>query len=141
MGAAGGVDFAALHQASPSTKNKSGKRDPDLLGDCSAFTCQAVDKGYASDKRKRNMRGKGVQWAVKDKAKRGRGLSAAQKHRNRRHGVARAKVEHVFRVLKCQFGYRKVRYHGLAKNHAQLFTLMALSNLYSARKRLRAESV
>ncbi len=55
--------------------------------------------------------------------------------------MVRAKVEHVFRVLKCQFGYRKVRYHGLAKNHAQLVTLMALSNLYTARKRLRAESV
>jgi IS5 family transposase len=25
-------------------------------------------------------------------------------------GKVRAKVEHVFRVVKCQFGYRKVRY-------------------------------
>jgi len=55
--------------------------------------------------------------------------------------VERAKVEHLFRVLKCQFGYRKARYQGLAKNHAQLFTLMALSTLYTARKRLRAVSV
>jgi hypothetical protein len=28
----------------------------------------------------------------------------------------RAKVEHVFRVMKCQFGYRKVRYRGIAKS-------------------------
>jgi IS5 family transposase len=35
----------------------------------------------------------------------------------------RAKVEHVFRVLKCQFGYRKVRYKGIAKNSAQVFSL------------------
>ena len=104
------------------------------------ISCQAVDKGYASDKRKRKIRGKGVHWAIKDKAKRGRVLSASQKHRNRRHGAVRAKVEHVFRVLKCQFGYRHVRYRGLTKNHAQLFTLMALSNLYTARKRLRVES-
>ena len=33
----------------------------------------------------------------------------------------RAKVEHVFRVVKCQFGYRKVRYRGIAKNGAQVF--------------------
>lgn len=30
----------------------------------------------------------------------------------------RAKVEHPFRVLKLQFGHRKVRYRGLAKNTA-----------------------
>jgi transposase, IS5 family len=48
----------------------------------------------------------------------------------------RAKVEHVFRVVKCQFGYRKVRYKGLAKNEAQINTLMALANLYQARRAL-----
>jgi len=41
----------------------------------------------------------------------------------------RAKVEHPFRVLKIQFGYRKVRYRGLAKNTAQLRTLFAMTNL------------
>ena len=48
----------------------------------------------------------------------------------------RAKVEHPFRVLKCQFGYVKVRYRGLAKNTAQLVTLFALGNLWMARKRI-----
>jgi IS5 family transposase len=42
-------------------------------------------------------------------------LSSSQLKRNRRHGAIRAKVEHVFRVLKCQFGYRKVRYRGIEK--------------------------
>jgi len=41
----------------------------------------------------------------------------------------RAKVEHPFRVIKCQFGFTKVRYRGLAKNTARLSTLFALSNL------------
>jgi len=50
----------------------------------------------------------------------------------------RAKVEHPFRVIKCQFGFVKVRYRGLAKNTAQLVTLFALSNLWMARKRLMA---
>jgi len=48
----------------------------------------------------------------------------------------RAKVEHPFRVIKCQFGFVKVRYRGLVKNTAQLVTLFALSNLWMARKRL-----
>ena len=48
----------------------------------------------------------------------------------------RAKVEHPFRVIKCQFGFTKVRYRGLMKNTAQLTTLFALSNLWMARKQL-----
>lgn len=44
----------------------------------------------------------------------------------------RAKVEHPFHVIKNLFGYRKVRYQGLAKNRAQLFTLFALGNLVLA---------
>ncbi|MCP4781139.1 MAG: transposase family protein, partial [Hyphomicrobium sp.] len=67
-----------------------------------------------------------------------RQLSASQRKRNRRHAGIRAKVEHVFRVMKCQFGYRKVRYRGIAKDGAQVFTLLALVNLYLARDRLTA---
>lgn len=48
----------------------------------------------------------------------------------------RAKVEHPFRVIKCQFGFTKVRYRGLMKNTAQLITLFALSNLWMARRHL-----
>ena len=47
----------------------------------------------------------------------------------------RAKVEHPFRVLKRQFGHVKVRYRGLTKNTAQLFTLFALSNLWMVRRK------
>ena len=48
----------------------------------------------------------------------------------------RAKVEHPFRVVKRQCGYVKVRYRGLKKNTAQLFTLFALSNLWMVRGKL-----
>ena len=47
-----------------------------------------------------------------------------------------AKVEHPFRVIKCQFGFVKVRYRGLKKNAAQLVTPFALSNIWMARSRL-----
>lgn len=56
--------------------------------------------------------------------------------RNRHFGKVRTKVEHVFRVLKCQSDYRKARYRGIAKNGAQVFALLALANLYLARGRL-----
>ena len=39
----------------------------------------------------------------------------------------RAKVEHPFHVIKNLFGYRKVRYKGLARNQAQLFSLFGLA--------------
>ena len=46
----------------------------------------------------------------------------------------RAKVEHPFRVIKRQFGRVKVRYRGLTKNTAQLYTLFALCNLWMVRR-------
>jgi IS5 family transposase len=48
----------------------------------------------------------------------------------------RAKVEHPFQEIKCQFGYRKTRYRGLAKNTRQLLVMFALSNLWMVRKRI-----
>jgi len=49
----------------------------------------------------------------------------------------RSKVEHQFRIIKCQFGYRKTRYRGIVKNTAQIVTLFALSNVWLVRNRLR----
>jgi IS5 family transposase len=54
----------------------------------------------------------------------------------KRKASVRAFVEHPFRIVKCVFGFRKVRFKGLAKNTAQLLTLFALANLYQARRRL-----
>ena len=48
----------------------------------------------------------------------------------------RAKAEHPCRVVKRQFGFVKIRYRGLKKNTAQLFTLFALSNLWMVRSKL-----
>ena len=81
------------------------------------------DKGYANGAKKRAAEAAGVLWAVKEKAKPGGRLTARQRARNHRFGKVRAKVEHVFRVVKCQFGYRKVRYRGIAKNGAQVSSI------------------
>ena len=46
-----------------------------------------------------------------------------------------AKVEHPFRALKEQFGFRKIRRRGLAKNHSKVMVLAALTNLFLGRKK------
>lgn len=48
----------------------------------------------------------------------------------------RARVEHPFHIIKNLFKHRKVRYRGLAKNTAQLYSLFALANLVIARRAL-----
>lgn len=96
------------------------------------------DKAYVNNELKRQARRTGVFWGVALKARPKRTLSPAHKRFNRKMSSIRAKVEHVFRVLKCQFGYRKVRYKGIAKNAAQVFSLIGLANLYLARRKLLA---
>ena len=48
----------------------------------------------------------------------------------------RARVEHPFHIIKNLFKHRKVRYRGLRKNTAQLYSLFALANLVIARRSL-----
>ena len=48
----------------------------------------------------------------------------------------RAKVEHPFRIIKCQFGFRKVFYRGIRKNDLKLKLLFALANLWMVRERI-----
>jgi len=179
----GTIMDATLIAASPSTKNRQQRRDPDMsqskkgnqwyfgmkahvgvdvhsgLVHTAGVTTGKVhdakvidhlireddravfgDKGYVNEKLKRAARAAGVYWAVKEKKKPGRKLSNSQKKLNKKHGSVRAKVEHVFRVMKCQFGYRKVRYRGIKKNGAQVFALLALANLYMARRGLLARA-
>jgi IS5 family transposase len=46
--------------------------------------------------------------------------------------------EHPFLVVKRLWGFRKVRYRGLAKNTVRLFSAFALANLYRLRRELLA---
>ncbi len=40
--------------------------------------------------------------------------------------TVRAKLEHPFQIIKCQFGFTKARYRGLMKNDCKLATLSLL---------------
>ena len=55
---------------------------------------------------------------------------------NRIRSKTRSRVEHMFAVVKRQFGFSKVRYKGLAKNATRAFVALGLANIYIARKRL-----
>ena len=94
------------------------------------------DKGYVNKSFKQAGRKAGVFWGVSLKASKQHPLTAANKRFNHRMSSIRARVEHLFRVIKRQFGYTKVRYKGLAKNAAQVFSLIGLTNLYLARREI-----
>lgn len=56
-----------------------------------------------------------------------------QRRKNREKSKVRARVEHVFAVIKRQWGFSKVRYRGLQKNATRAFTALALANIYMSR--------
>ena len=66
-------------------------------------------------------------------------INEAVRAKNRSKSRIRARVEHVFGVVKRLWGFGKVRYRGLAKNATRAFTALALANLYLSRSRLMAQ--
>ncbi len=91
-----------------------------------------ADAGYQGVTKR--VQATGVDWHVamrpgKRKVQKHTPWGALSEQAEKLKASVRAKVEHPFRVIKCQFGFTKVRYKGLAKNTAQLVTLFALSNL------------
>jgi len=60
-------------------------------------------------------------------------IDAAIKAKNRTKSRIRSRVEHSIGVIKRVFGFRKVRYRGLAKNGNRLFVTAALANIFLVR--------
>lgn len=94
------------------------------------------DKAYANEVKRNKYRERGVEWCISRKGSRNHPLSDEDQEWNHVHNRIRAKGEHAFHVVKCLWNYRKVRYKGLVKNAAQMFSLFALANLYLVRKEL-----
>ena len=129
------VDSGAVHSVAVTAANEA---DIDVLPQLLRAEDEVIfgDAGYSSDEYKRGSRQLGIRWCVQDKRKPGHNLSMRQKQRNRKHSSIRARVEHVFRVIKRQFGYTRTRYRGLMKNAVQVNMLVGLANLYLLRRRL-----
>lgn len=97
------------------------------------------DSGYVGAEKRaeavtRNKAGKKIRYKINrrpSQSKNNTTRSKAQiKRREREKSSVRAKVEHVFGVIKNKFQYRKTRYRGLPKQTATLHMLCALANLY-----------
>ena len=65
-------------------------------------------------------------------------VDEAERSRNRNKSRIRARVEHVFAVVKRLWSFTKVRYRGLDKNANRSFVALGLANLYLSRTRVAA---
>lgn len=95
-----------------------------------------ADKAYHSKERKQDCRKNGVFYWIINKASRWHKLTAKQDEHNRKMSKIRAKVEHVFLVVKHLWWHAKTRYRWLCKNACQFNLLFALTNLYRMKKYL-----
>jgi len=95
------------------------------------------DQAYWSELHRLAAKQHGVRYRVNRRPANGsKPLSEYQRRINRLRSATRARGEHAFNVVKRLWGFTKVRYRGLAKNTARLFTMFALANLYMVRRRL-----
>lgn len=99
------------------------------------------DSGYlGADKRedsiRRNRQGRRIRYRINRRPsqirKKPTRAQGQLKRREHEKSSIRAKVEHVFAVVKGRFQYRKTRYRGLRKQTAKLNMLFALANLILA---------
>jgi IS5 family transposase len=95
-----------------------------------------ADRAYQSKEREAFYKAKGIGWRVPRQSYRNHPISKSVRRWNCSVSRVRAFVEHPFLVVKHLWGHCKVRYRGLGKNTAQLFTLFGLANLYLVRRKL-----
>ena len=102
-----------------------------------------ADAGYTGADKRDELKARQLTWHIaikrgKLKAMATGALNELTAQAEHLKAKIRARVEHPFHVVKNLFRHRKVRYKGLKKNRAQLYTLFALANLVIAKKRLLA---
>ena len=134
-----GVDSKSglAHSAVVTAANVHDKHPlPDLLhgneeriwGDCA----------YASQRKLIGSKAPHAVDLTNQKVRKGSVTEELERMVNRAKSRVRARVEHVFAVVKRLWGFNKVRYRGLAKNANRAFVTLGLANLYMARGRLGA---
>ena len=155
----GTIVDATIIDAPPSTKNEAKARDPEMksgrknmrewrfgmkahvgtdrrgivhtLVTTAANASDISQMGHLLHGAEREVYGDQAYWSEAHRqAARSRGI------RYRIRSATRARCEHAFHVVKNLWGFTKVRYRGLAKNTARLYTMFALANLYLLRRRL-----
>jgi len=94
-----------------------------------------ADAGYRGAEKREELKSVTADWHI---AERPGKIRVLKKHPRKNKvpiqteylkASVRAKVEHPFRTIKCQFGFIKTRYRGLLKNDSKLAMLFALANI------------
>ncbi len=75
---------------------------------------------------------------INQRVRRSGEIDEVQRSKNHNKSKVRARVEHVFAVVKRLWDFAKVRYRGLAKNATRSFVVLDLAYIYMARTRLMA---
>lgn len=96
------------------------------------------DSAYASQKELIESKAPQARDFTNQRVRKGGEIDEAERSKNRNKSKVRARVEHVFAVVKRLWGFAKVRYRGLAKNATRSFVALGLANIYLARRRLMA---
>lgn len=96
------------------------------------------DSAYASQKELIGGHAPQAKDFTNQRTRKGGEIDQAERARNRNKSRIRARVEHVFAVVKRLWGFSKVRYRGLVKNANRSFVMLGLANLYLARRKLAA---
>lgn len=96
------------------------------------------DSAYASQKALIASKAPKAKDFTNQRTRKGGVVDELARAKNRNKSKIRARVEHVFAVVKRLWGYTKVRYRGLQKNATRSFVALGLANLYLARTRLMA---
>lgn len=96
------------------------------------------DSAYASQKALMRTKAPQAKDFTNQRTRRDGRPDKVTRSKNRHKSKVRARVEHVFAVVKRLWGFAKVRYRGLAKNATRSFVVLGLANIYLARQRLMA---
>ena len=91
------------------------------------------DSAYASQKALIEGKAPKARDFTNQRTRRGGIVDDAMRAKNRNKSRIRSRVEHAIGVIKRVFGFRKVRYRGLAKNGNRLFVTAALANIFLLR--------
>lgn len=91
------------------------------------------DSAYASQKALIQAKAPQAKDFTNQRVRKGAENEEVQRTKNRNKSKVRARVEHVFAVVKRLWGFSKVRYRGLAKNATRSFVALGLANIYLAR--------
>ena len=119
------VTAANVHDKHPLAQLLHGQEEQ-FYGDCAYASQQALIHSKAPK----------AQDLSNQRVRKGSLTEEIERLVNRAKSRVRARVEHVFGVVKRLWGFDKVRYRGLAKNATRSFVALGLANIYLARRTL-----